>query len=80
MIFGVKLINIKSNKDTRGFFREIFRPDKVDNKINIKQISHSFIKKNIIKAWHIHKKQFQWNYLLKGRIKVTLLTSGEIQT
>ena len=63
MIFGVKLINIKSNKD-EGFFREIFRPDKVDNKINIKQISHSFIKK-YYQSRHIHKKQFQWNYLLK---------------
>ena len=73
MIFGVKLITIKSNKDKRGFFREIFRPDEISHKINIKQISHSFIKKNIIKAWHIHKKQFQWNYLLKGKIIVTLL-------
>ena len=73
MIFDVKLISIKNNINTRGFFREIFRPDEIGNKINIKQISHSFIKKNIIKAWHIHKKQFQWNYLLKGEIKVTLL-------
>ena len=72
MIFGVKRISIKNNKDIRGFFREIFRPDEINHKIKIKQISHSFIKKNIIKAWHIHKKQFQWNYLLKGEIKVTL--------
>ena len=38
MIFGVKLISIKNNRDTRGFFREIFRPDEISHKIKIKQI------------------------------------------
>jgi dTDP-4-dehydrorhamnose 3,5-epimerase len=73
MIKDVIIRNIISNNDKRGFFREIFRPDKINKKIPIKQISHSFIKKNIIKAWHVHKDQYQWNYLLKGRIKVTLI-------
>tara|TARA_B100000925_G_C21710070_1_gene346226 strand:- start:141 stop:581 length:441 start_codon:yes stop_codon:yes gene_type:complete len=73
MIDGVKIINIINNVDKRGFFREIFRPDKISKTITIKQISHSFVKKGVIKAWHLHKKQHQWNYLLKGRIKVTLL-------
>lgn len=72
MIDGVKIINIKSNVDNRGYFREIFRPDEIGRTKSIKQISHSFIKKGVIKAWHVHKKQHQWNYLLKGRIKVSL--------
>tara|TARA_Y100000389_G_scaffold126223_1_gene123602 strand:- start:14889 stop:15329 length:441 start_codon:yes stop_codon:yes gene_type:complete len=73
MIRDVKVFNIKNNVDKRGFFREVFRTDKINTKIQIKQISHSFIKKSVIKAWHIHKEQYQWNYLLKGRIKVTLV-------
>jgi dTDP-4-dehydrorhamnose 3,5-epimerase len=73
MIVGVKLINIKDNIDNRGFFREIFRPDKIRKKIFLKQISHSLIKKNTIKAWHVHKNQYQWNYILKGEIKMTLI-------
>ena len=36
------------------------------------QVSHSFTKKNILKGWHFHKKQTQWNYLLSGKIKVFL--------
>ncbi|WP_440915355.1 dTDP-4-dehydrorhamnose 3,5-epimerase family protein [Candidatus Pelagibacter sp.] len=66
-IQGVIFKNIKSHKDDRGFFREIFKDNKLISK-KFKQISHSFIKKNIIKAWHLHRKQSQWNYLLKGKI------------
>jgi len=70
-INGVYFKKIKSNIDKRGFFREIFRDDFLIKK-KLRQISHSFIKKNIIKAWHLHQKQSQWNYLLKGKIKLYL--------
>ena len=70
-IQGVIFKNIKSHIDDRGFFREIFKENKLISK-KFKQISHSFIKKNIIKAWHLHRKQCQWNYLLKGKIKLYL--------
>ena len=73
MIDGVKFKIIKNNIDRRGFFREIFKQkDAYQNKIKFVQISHSFIKRNIIKAWHLHKKQYQWNYLVNGKIKVHL--------
>ena len=72
MIEGVVLKKILSHKDNRGFFREIFKLNKLFQKKKINQVSHSYIKKNIIKAWHIHKKQDQWNYLLKGKIHVYL--------
>ena len=69
--------SIKSNKDKRGFFREIFRPDEISHKINIKQISHSFIKKNIIKARveesikELKSKLFEqsWEYIKKNHNK-----------
>ena len=70
-IHGVFYKKIKSNIDNRGFFREIFK-DNILIKKKLRQISHSFIKKKVIKAWHIHKKQSQWNYLLKGKIKLYL--------
>ena len=72
MIKGVTIKKIVSHKDNRGFFREIFKINKNSNKISFKQISHSYIKKNVIKGWHLHKKQGQWNYLLKGKIKMYL--------
>jgi dTDP-4-dehydrorhamnose 3,5-epimerase len=73
-IGGVKFIKIKSHNDKRGFFREIFRLDDDYNEgIKFKQISHSKIDKNVHKGWHFHKKQYQWNYLLSGKIKLYLL-------
>lgn len=66
-------INLKNNKDNRGFFIEIFKLNQLDFRSKLCQISHSFIKKNITKGWHFHKKQTQWNYLLKGKIKVFLI-------
>ena len=73
-ISGVKFIKIKSHNDKRGFFREILRiDDGYNNGIKFKQISHSKINQNIHKGWHFHKKQYQWNYLLSGKIKLYLL-------
>ena len=71
-IKGVFLKKIISNNDNRGFFREIFKDEISFTTKKFKQISHSYIKKNVIKGWHLHRKQSQWNYLLKGRIRVYL--------
>ena len=46
--------------------------DKYTN-VKFKQISHSKINESIQKGWHVHKKQYHWNYLLKGKIQVLLL-------
>jgi len=72
MIEGVVFKNIKSHIDDRGFFREVFKNNDTEINKKFNQISHSYIKKNIIKAWHIHKKQYQWNYLIKGKIYLFL--------
>ena len=73
MIKGVIIRNIISNNDGRGFFREIMKVTDAYTNIKFKQISHSKIRKSIKKGWHVHKKQYQWNYLLKGKIQVYLL-------
>ena len=64
---------LKKNGDSRGFFIEIFKCNKIKFKNKITQVSHSFVKNKILKGWHYHKKQTQWNYLLKGRIKIFLI-------
>jgi dTDP-4-dehydrorhamnose 3,5-epimerase len=64
---------LKKNIDNRGFFIEIFRLDQLDFNSKISQVSHSYIKKNILKGWHFHKRQTQWNYLLKGKTRVFLI-------
>ena len=73
MIKGVIKKKIISYNDKRGFFREIMKNDNKYTKVKFVQISHSKIKKSIRKGWHVHKKQYQWNYLIKGSIKVSLL-------
>ena len=73
MIKGVIIRNIISNNDGRGFFREIMKVTDTYTNVKFKQISHSKVHKSIKKGWHVHKKQYQWNYLLKGKIQVYLL-------
>ena len=72
MIEGVIFKSIITHKDKRGFFREAFKLQKLFKSKKIHQVSHSFIKKNIIKAWHLHKIQDQLNYLLQGKLRVYL--------
>ena len=77
MIEGVKILNLKSHKDDRGFFREIFRFDEQFKEIPIGQLSHSQVNEGVIKAWHGHVYQSQWNYVVSGQIKVALLDKRE---
>jgi len=72
MIHDIKIIDIKTHSDDRGFFREVVRfPEDFIN-IPIGQISHSRVKEGIIKGWHGHVYQSQWNYVVSGQIKVGL--------
>lgn len=73
MIEGVKIINLNKHEDNRGFFKEIFRFDEQFPKVPVGQLSHSLVKKNIIKCWHGHVYQSQWNYVVNGEIKVVLI-------
>ena len=70
MIEGVKIIKLNKHKDKRGFFKEIFRFEDQFPKVPVGQLSHSYVKKNIIKCWHGHVYQSQWNYVMNGEIKV----------
>ena len=72
MIDGVKIISLTTHGDERGFFREIFRFPKQFKGLSVGQLSHSMVKHGIIKAWHGHVYQSQWNYVVSGQIKVVL--------
>jgi dTDP-4-dehydrorhamnose 3,5-epimerase len=72
MIEGFKIIDLTTHKDDRGFFREVFRFSDQFNNLKVEQLSHSLVEKNVIKAWHGHIYQYQWNYVISGEINVVL--------
>ena len=80
MIHDIKIIDIKTHSDNRGFFREVVRfPEEFIN-VPVGQISHSKVKEGIIKAWHGHVYQSQWNYVVSGQIKVGLYDNRKDST
>jgi len=72
IINGVKIINLKTHKDNRGYFREIFKFSEEFNDLTVGQLSHSFVNETVVKCWHGHVYQSQWNYVISGKIKVVL--------
>ncbi len=79
VIPGVSFNKIETHADGRGFFREILRRGD-DDSTAIGQVSHSLVYAGIVKAWHGHKIQKQWNYILSGLLKVALLDMREEST
>jgi len=72
MIDGVKIIKHTTHKDDRGFFREVFRFSEHFEGVPVGQLSHSMVKEGVVKAWHGHIYQSQWNYVVSGQIQVAL--------
>ena len=61
----MKKIKIKINhKDKRGIIIDLLE------KKNINAITYITQKKGKIRGNHLHKKTIQWNYLLKGKLKL----------
>ena len=73
MIDGVIIRPLKTHGDERGFFREIFRFSEEFDDVPVGQMSHSLVKTGVVKGWHGHTEQAQWNYVVTGQIKVALL-------
>ena len=72
MIEGVLISDIKTHADERGFFREVLRDTNISGTEALGQISHSLVYAGVVKAWHSHKIQTQWNYVASGLIYVAL--------
>ena len=72
MIEGVVIKTLKTYGDDRGFFREIFRFAEEYSSVSVGQLSHSLVKEGVVKGWHGHMEQSQWNYVVTGLIEGAL--------
>jgi dTDP-4-dehydrorhamnose 3,5-epimerase len=72
MLQGVEIKELATHADSRGFFREIIRV--TDNFFDegFGQWSHSLMYPGVAKAWHIHREQTDWWYVVGGPLKVAL--------
>ena len=71
-IEGVIIKNIVTHGDERGFFREMLRVNEDFPLTHVGQLSHSMVNSGILKAWHYHVRQSQWNYVASGEVLVAL--------
>jgi dTDP-4-dehydrorhamnose 3,5-epimerase len=72
MIEGVVIKDLLTYSDERGYFREILRGNDEIFREGFGQFSHSLMYQGVTKAWHIHKIQIDWWYVVSGVIKVAL--------
>jgi len=72
LIDGVVVKELITHSDVRGFFREVFRFSEDFKNVAVGQLSHSLVNEGVIKAWHAHAVQSQWNYVVSGQIRVAL--------
>lgn len=84
MIDGVVVKNLRAIPDERGWLMEILRSDwDVFEKFGQVYITAAY--QDVVKAWHMHKKQTDHLACIKGRVKLVLYddrdgskTRGEI--
>lgn len=72
MIGGVATKQLKRWPDERGFFEELIRKTDPFFQEGFAQLSRSSMVDGVVKAWHLHKTQIDWWYVLKGTIKAAL--------
>jgi dTDP-4-dehydrorhamnose 3,5-epimerase len=77
MISGTILKLLVTHPDERGFFREVVRSTDVIFTEGFGQLSHSHMVEGVVKAWHIHKTQIDWWYIVGGTVKVALFDMRE---
>lgn len=77
LIKGVVLKELDRHHDERGFFEELIRVNDEFFKEGFGQLSHSFMHPGVLKAWHIHKTQIDWWYVVRGDLHVGLYDKRE---
>lgn len=77
MIDGVRTKQLFRYPDERGFFEEIIRVSDEFFAEGFGQLSRSFMHRGVVKAWHIHKTQVDWWYVVGGMVKVALYDTRE---
>jgi len=71
-ISGVEIKPVKTFPDERGMFAELIRITDSFFTEGFGQLSTSTVYQGVIKAWHAHKVQYQWTYVISGCLKVAL--------
>lgn len=71
-IDGALTKKLLRHKDERGFFEEIIRVTDPFFSEGFGQLSHSVMLPGVVKAWHVHKTQVDWWYMVKGTVKAVL--------
>jgi len=75
-IDGVKINELVTHPDDRGYFREVFRV--ADNSLGeVAQVSATMSYSGVIKAFHYHEQQDDLWYCAKGMIQVVLYDQRE---
>lgn len=72
MIDGVVIKDLMTHPDDRGFFREIIRITDDFFADGFGQWSHSLMFNGVIKAWHYHRLQTDWWYVVNGVLRIGL--------
>jgi dTDP-4-dehydrorhamnose 3,5-epimerase len=72
MIDGVLIKKLVRHPDERGYFEEIIRKTDTCFTEGFGQLSHSFMAKGVVKAWHVHATQVDWWFCTTGKIKAVL--------
>lgn len=80
MIEGVLTKELVRHPDERGFFEELIRVTDPIFAEGFAQLSRSSMLSGVVKAWHLHKTQIDWWYVVKGTIKVALYDLREQST
>ena len=72
MIDGIIIKELTTHSDERGFFREIIRANDAFFIEGFGQWSHSLMYDGVIKAWHLHRVQTDWWYVVTGVLQIGL--------
>jgi dTDP-4-dehydrorhamnose 3,5-epimerase len=72
VINDVVIKELTSYPDERGFFREIIRKEDDFFSEGFGQWSHSLMFDGVIKAWHFHRVQTDWWYIVSGVLRIGL--------
>ncbi len=76
-IDGVVVKELETHSDERGFFRELIRETDDFFEEGFGQWSHSLVRQDVIKAWHLHHVQVDWWYVVSGVLRVGLCDRRE---
>lgn len=71
-IKDVVIKELKTHTDERGFFRELIRTNDNFFAEGFGQLSHSLMFDGVIKAWHLHRIQTDWWYVVSGVLRAGL--------